>query len=137
MYWGHVFWDQETWMLPPMQLFYPDLIKRILIESRFRHLNSAQEKARQFGYDGAMFPWESAYTGFFLMKNQHKFVLIRHKTSGRDTSPWLPAVLREIHVTGDIALAMQQYLYYTRYLQIFIFCKYIPAKYSLYMLNIY
>lgn len=61
-YQGHVFWDQETWMYPPIQVLHSDFGKTLL-KSRIRTLDSAKQLAKQKGYEGAMYPWESAYTG--------------------------------------------------------------------------
>lgn len=75
-----MFWDQETWMLPPIQIFYPDVIRRILIESRIRNLSGAMDKARSLNYTGAMYPWESAYTGRYTLQNfKRKHISKLHK----------------------------------------------------------
>lgn len=58
-----MFWDQDTWMLPGIQVFYPHVIKKVLIDSRLRNLEEAKNKAITFGLEGAMFPWELAYSG--------------------------------------------------------------------------
>ena len=59
---GHVFWDTELWMYPPILALQPDIAKSIL-EYRFERLGAAKENAFAHGYDGAMFPWESAEDG--------------------------------------------------------------------------
>ncbi|MES2161460.1 MAG: glycoside hydrolase family 65 protein [Pseudomonadota bacterium] len=59
---GHVFWDAELWMLPPLLALQPELAKSML-EYRFQRLGAARENARNHGYRGAMFPWESASEG--------------------------------------------------------------------------
>lgn len=61
-YAGHVFWDMDTWMLPPIMLFHPDMAKR-MIGSRSRVLNQVKKNAEEAGYKGAKFPWEQATTG--------------------------------------------------------------------------
>ena len=55
---GHVFWDTELWMYPPLLVLQPE-IARSLLEYRFQRLGAAKENAFSHGYDGAMFPWES------------------------------------------------------------------------------
>ncbi|MEL6864751.1 MAG: glycoside hydrolase family 65 protein [Bacteroidota bacterium] len=59
---GHVFWDTELWMYMPLLLLQPD-IARSLLEYRFERLEMAKQNAFAHGYDGAMFPWESAADG--------------------------------------------------------------------------
>lgn len=61
-YAGHVFWDQETWMYPPVLMLHSDMGK-VIIDSRIRTLDAAKKNAAYWGYKGARFPWESAYTG--------------------------------------------------------------------------
>lgn len=61
-YQGHLFWDQDTWMFPPVLLLHQNL-GRILVTSRLRTLDGAYENARINGHFGAQYPWESAVTG--------------------------------------------------------------------------
>lgn len=78
------FWDQETWMYPGMLLLHPDTAASLL-EYRVKRLaggrerynihartpthpilvTAAREKALSYSppFGGAMFPWESAFTG--------------------------------------------------------------------------
>ncbi|XP_014672824.1 PREDICTED: acid trehalase-like protein 1 [Priapulus caudatus] len=90
-YQGHIFWDQETWMYPPILMMQPQM-SRLQLKIRLEHLQEALNKAQNYSYSGAMFPWESAYTGV-------------------DVCPWYPAVALEQHVTGDIAFAFWQYMH--------------------------
>ncbi|MCH8568359.1 MAG: hypothetical protein LAT67_08855 [Balneolales bacterium] len=59
---GHVFWDTELWMYPPLLILQPE-IARSIIDYRFNRLDGARMKAFSHGYKGAMFPWESNDTG--------------------------------------------------------------------------
>ena len=59
---GHVFWDTELWMYPPLLIMNPDLA-RSLLDYRFDRLEAAKQNAYTHGYQGAMFPWESADDG--------------------------------------------------------------------------
>ena len=59
---GHVFWDTELWMFPPLLVLQPEIAKSIL-EYRFERLDAARENAFAHGFDGAMFPWESSEYG--------------------------------------------------------------------------
>jgi trehalose/maltose hydrolase-like predicted phosphorylase len=91
-YSGHSFWDTETWMYPALLLMRPSTA-RSLVAYRFNRLDGAYKKAKTYNppYEGAMFPWESAYTGV-------------------ETCPlWADTGLREQHISADISLAVWQY----------------------------
>ncbi|KAK2520507.1 Athl1 [Columba livia] len=98
-YWGHVFWDQDTWMFPNILLFYPEAARAIL-EYRIRRLEGALHNAREQGYEGAKFPWESAATG-------------------REVCPEEIYGTQEIHITGDVLMAFEQYYCTTQDQQLF------------------
>ena len=59
-YKGHSFWDTEIFLLPHYALTDP-AAARALLEYRYLSLPGAFAKARENGYEGAMFPWESAW----------------------------------------------------------------------------
>lgn len=61
-YLGHVFWDQETWMYPPILMFHP-LLAKVMLEARSYQLDAAKKLAESRGWKGAQFPWEMAFTG--------------------------------------------------------------------------
>lgn len=61
-YRGHVFWDTELFLLPFLTFTQPALARNLLTY-RYHTLGGARRKARQNGYEGAMFAWESAATG--------------------------------------------------------------------------
>lgn len=61
-YRGHVFWDTDIFMVPFFVCVDPPAAKRLL-DYRVKTLDGARRKARASGYQGAMFPWESADTG--------------------------------------------------------------------------
>ena len=90
-YYGHVFWDSDTWMFPALVLTHPD-VARSLVSFRARTLASAQANARANGFQGAMYPWEA-------------------DDLGHETTPHFAAqnASSEIHVNGDVALAQWQY----------------------------
>ena len=50
-YLGHSFWDQETWMYPPILMFHPEIAKSLL-DYRFERLEAAEEIAKQYRYKG-------------------------------------------------------------------------------------
>jgi len=91
-YAGHVFWDSDTWMFPALLLLHPGRAKSILA-FRERTLEAARQRARQHGYEGAMYPWES------------------DPQNGTDQTPYSAHLLSEseIHVNADVAIAQWQY----------------------------
>lgn len=60
-YRGHVFWD-ELFVFPYLTLTLPELT-RSLLRYRHRRLPEARRAARDAGYTGAMFPWQSGSDG--------------------------------------------------------------------------
>ncbi len=60
-YRGHIFWD-EIYSFSFYNLHAPE-ITRALLMYRYRRLSAAKEYAREHGYRGAMYPWQSASTG--------------------------------------------------------------------------
>lgn len=61
-YCGHIFWDAELWIYPPMLLLNQG-IARAMMDYRTDRLDAARRKALQYGYRGAMYPWQSIDTG--------------------------------------------------------------------------
>nr|XP_023967388.1 protein-glucosylgalactosylhydroxylysine glucosidase isoform X1 [Chrysemys picta bellii]XP_042718028.1 protein-glucosylgalactosylhydroxylysine glucosidase isoform X1 [Chrysemys picta bellii]XP_042718029.1 protein-glucosylgalactosylhydroxylysine glucosidase isoform X1 [Chrysemys picta bellii]XP_042718030.1 protein-glucosylgalactosylhydroxylysine glucosidase isoform X1 [Chrysemys picta bellii] len=93
-YWGHVFWDQDTWVYPNILLFYPEAARAIL-KYRIRALGGALKNAQEQGYKGAKFPWESAATG-------------------QEVCPEEIYGAQEVHINGDVLLAFEQYYHTTQ-----------------------
>jgi len=90
-YFGHSFWDTETFSLTPVLLASPAAAKSLL-EFRLRGLSAAHRNASLFGYRGAQFPWEAA------------------QTDGSEVTPtFADTGWSEQHVVPDVALAFWQY----------------------------
>jgi len=60
-YRGHIFWD-ELYILPLFNLHFPEVVKSVLMY-RYRRLDAARAYAKEYGYEGAMFPWQSGSDG--------------------------------------------------------------------------
>ena len=60
-YRGHIFWD-EIFILPFYIMHFPETAKQILMY-RYDRLGAAKEAAKEAGYEGAMFPWQSGLDG--------------------------------------------------------------------------
>jgi beta-phosphoglucomutase family hydrolase len=60
-YRGHIFWD-ELYILPFYCINFPEVAKSVLMY-RYSRLDKARDYAKQHGYKGAMFPWQSGSDG--------------------------------------------------------------------------
>lgn len=92
---GHVFWDTELWMYPPLLMLQPDIAKSLL-EYRFERLDMAKKNAFSHGYAGAMFPWESSADG------------------SEDTPVWALTGPFQHHITGCVGWAAWKYYQVTK-----------------------
>ena len=59
---GHIFWDTELWMYPPILLLNQGIAES-MVNYRTNRLAAACKRAITHGYRGAMFPWESDDAG--------------------------------------------------------------------------
>jgi beta-phosphoglucomutase family hydrolase len=60
-YRGHIFWD-ELYILPLYNIHFPEVTRSSLMY-RYRRLDAARAYAKEYGYEGAMFPWQSGSDG--------------------------------------------------------------------------
>lgn len=60
-YRGHIFWD-ELFILPLYDINLPQVAKSMLLY-RYRRLEKAREYAAEYGFSGAMYPWQSGSDG--------------------------------------------------------------------------
>lgn len=92
---GHVFWDTELWMYPPILVMKPELAKSLL-EYRFNCLEAAKTNAKEHGFQGAMFPWES-------------------DDAGQESTPvWALTGPFQHHITGCVGFAFWKYYQVTK-----------------------
>jgi protein-glucosylgalactosylhydroxylysine glucosidase len=92
---GHIFWDTELWMYPPLLLLQPGMA-RSLLEFRYQLLDEAKQNAFSHGYKGAMYPWESTTTG------------------QEETPVWALTGPFQHHITGCVGWAAWQYYLVTK-----------------------
>ena len=98
-YRGHVFWD-ELFVFPYLTLTLPELT-RSLLRYRHRRLPEARRAARDAGYAGAMFPWQSGSDG-----REESQTLHLNPRSGR----WVPDHShRQRHINAAIAYNLWSY----------------------------
>ncbi len=102
-YKGHSFWDSEIFILPFFTFSLPE-IARSLLEYRYNSLKGAREKARENGYKGAMYPWESAWLDDGEVTPVWGEADI---VTGKAQKIWTGFI--EIHISSDIAFSVWQY----------------------------
>ena len=66
-YRGHVFWD-EMYAFPFLDVRLPEVARGLLMY-RYRRISEARAAAREAGFRGAMFPWQSGSEG--IEETQH------------------------------------------------------------------
>lgn len=106
-YKGHVFWDTEIFILP-FHLFTKSDKAKKLLQYRYMRLEQAKDKASRNGYMGALFPWESAWTG---EEETPEYAAINIRTGKRQK---IASALAEHHIVADIAFAVVQYYQNTK-----------------------
>jgi len=90
-YYGHVMWDIEGFVLPPLLLTQPDAV-RPMLQYRYRSLDAARYNAVLWGYHGAQYPWQAG------------------PAFGSESAPELgDAAMYEHHVSMGVAHAFAQY----------------------------
>ncbi|WP_285766784.1 glycosyl hydrolase family 65 protein [Peribacillus sp. SI8-4] len=102
-YKGHSFWDTEVFILPFFMYTNPKVAKSLL-KYRYLGLAGARKKAKENGYEGAMYPWEAAWPTDGEVTPVWGAVDI---VTGKQTKIWSGFI--EQHITADIALAVHQY----------------------------
>jgi trehalose/maltose hydrolase-like predicted phosphorylase len=106
-YRGHVFWD-EIYALPFFNFRLPEVTRGLLMY-RYRRLGEARAAAREAGWRGAMFPWQSGSEGTEETQRVHLNPL-----SGR----WEPDLSRsQRHVNAAIFYNIWRYFQTTNDLQ--------------------
>jgi trehalose/maltose hydrolase-like predicted phosphorylase len=98
-YRGHIFWD-ELFIFPFLNFRFPELTRSLLMY-RFRRLPQARRAAKEAGYEGAMYPWQSGSNGREESQRLHL-----NPESGR----WIADHSRlQRHVNSAIAFNIWQY----------------------------
>ncbi len=99
---GHVFWDTEIFMLPFFTLTYPEAARSLLMY-RYHTLPAARARAKQLGYRGALFAWESADTG--------EDVTPASVVAPDGESIRILAGEQEHHISADVAYGIWSYVH--------------------------
>ncbi|WP_044286021.1 glycosyl hydrolase family 65 protein [Mesomycoplasma ovipneumoniae] len=113
-YQGHTYWDSEFFINPNYLFVEPSVVRNLLIY-RYKGLDAARKKAasvkvrpQESNLEGAQFPWEMA-----LPKDGEVCPIWGQVDiiSGKQVP--IASARQEIHVSADIAYAIQQYFVVT------------------------
>ena len=88
-YFGRFFWDTEVFIMPFYLYTFPQAARQLL-DFRVDTLGGARENARDYGYKGAKYAWESSL-------------------SGKEQCACWQYADHEIHIGADIVYAFEQY----------------------------
>ena len=102
-YKGHSFWDTEMFILPYF-IFNEPKTARNLLEYRYKLLDCAKEKAKKYGFKGAMYPWEGAWTEDGETCPEYGDLDL---LTGEVRKNLMGEI--EVHISADIAYAVWQY----------------------------
>jgi trehalose/maltose hydrolase-like predicted phosphorylase len=99
-YKGHVFWDNETFVLPHFVYTHPPTA-RAMLGYRHHTLQAARENAQVRGWRGAAYAWESADTG--------EDVTPAYYITASGERKDVRTGEQEHHLNADIGIAVWQY----------------------------
>ena len=99
-YKGHIFWDSEIFIMPFFLHTNPAIVKNMLLY-RYNRLDEARKLAKESGFEGAKFPWESAGLGDEQTPDWTKDI------NGKVVKIFTHKM--EHHITADIAYATYKY----------------------------
>ena len=102
-YKGHTFWDTKIFLLPYYIFTMPE-VARSLEEYRYLSLPGAHAKAKGNGYEGAQYPWESAWLDDGEVTPKYMGTDI---VTGELIRVWTGDI--EIHISADVAFGAWQY----------------------------
>ena len=102
-YSGHSFWDTEMFILPYYIMTHPKTA-RALLEYRYKNLDGAREKAKDMGYEGALYPWECAWIDDGEVTPRFGGADV---VTGQPIE-YLTGVI-EHHISADVAYGVNQY----------------------------
>jgi trehalose/maltose hydrolase-like predicted phosphorylase len=102
-YRGHIFWD-EVFIFPFYALRFPEVVRAFLMY-RYWRLDAARAFAAEYGYRGAMYPWQTADSG-----REETQIIHFNPLSGK-WDPDLSSLQR--HVSIAITYNVWEYFYVT------------------------
>lgn len=106
VYKGAMFWDTEIYMLPMFAYCEPEIAKN-LVMYRVQNLEGAREKAKEYGYTGAFYPWESQENG----KDGCTHYNLTDVFTGRKIRTYFRD--KQIHISADVVYGIWKYIQIT------------------------
>lgn len=102
-YKGAIFWDTEIFLLPFFTLTNPNVAMKLL-KYRINTLEGALNKAKEYGYEGAFYAWESQEYG--------QDACSKYNVTDPLTNEPIRTYFNEkqIHISFDISYAVFQYI---------------------------
>jgi trehalose/maltose hydrolase-like predicted phosphorylase len=100
-YEGHIFWDSEIFMFPFFLYTEPEIAKNLLLY-RYNTLAGARKRAKEMGYRGACYAWESTLSG----EDETPLAIFIKKT---DSEIPIFTGSQQIHISADVAFAVCRY----------------------------
>lgn len=107
VYKGGMFWDTEIYMLPVFAFCEPEAARKLMMY-RIRNLHGAREKAAQYGYKGAFYPWESQENG----KDGCTHYNLTDIFTGRKMRTYFRD--KQIHISADVVYGIWMYISVTK-----------------------
>lgn len=102
-YKGHSFWDTEIFIFPHYAYTQPKAARKLL-EYRYLLLEESRKKAKEYGFCGAMYPWEGAW----YTDGENCPQLGEPDVSTGEQRPMQMGEI-EVHINADIVYAVWQY----------------------------
>lgn len=102
-YKGHVFWDTDLFVMPFFTSTFPEAARNLL-KYRYHGLEGARAKAKDYGYKGALYPWETAQKDGYEVTPLYAALNIH---TGVAAKVW--SGIKEHHITADVIYAVWSY----------------------------
>ncbi len=103
VYKGAIFWDTEMFMIDYYLATEPEIVKSIL-KYRIKTLEGAKVKAKEYGFDGAFYAWESQEDGIDACSEYNVvdvFTKRPMRTYFRD---------KQLHISSAVVYAFDKYI---------------------------
>lgn len=107
VYKGAMFWDTEIYMLAMFAFCEPQTARNLMMY-RVHNLKGALEKAAEYGYYGAFYPWESQENG----KDGCTHYNLTDIFTGRKMRTYFRD--KQIHISADVVYGLWRYMSITK-----------------------
>jgi len=105
-YKGAIFWDTEMFMLD-FFLFTEPVVAKSLLKYRIDTLEGAKKKAKNYGYQGAFYAWESQEGGYDACSDYN----VTDVFTGRQMRTYFKD--KQIHISSAVVYGIMRYVNYT------------------------